>query len=465
MLADHKGAYQDCPESKIAYVPGDLTADHITTWEHQYSYRSGKYAQADYNFEKPSTKLSAQTNTLVDLPKVSKFEIFDYPGRFTVKKDGESLTKVRMEEQEVAHDVVECASTCRTLFAGGKFKVDRHECKSEEGAAYAITSVCHTASDNTHLGGGGASSYSNSFECVPISVTYRPPRLTPRPTVQGPQTAVVVGPKGEEIHTDKYGRVKVQFHWDRVGKFDENSSCWIRVAQVWAGKKWGAMYIPRVGQEVIVEFLEGDPDAPIITGRVYHAEAMPPYGLPTNKTISTIKSNSSAKGSGFNEIGFDDKKGEEKLFITAEKDREILVKNNSKEKVEGDLEAEVVKTRKLTVTGDETRTLKAKETITVDGAYSLTVKGAVDEVFKSNHSEKTTGNYTLKAKKVVIDASTGITLKVGGSKVDLTPAGVTISGTMIKVEGKATTKVEGKASANFESSGIAIVKGSLLKLN
>ena len=177
-----------------------------------------------------------------------------------------------------------------------------------------LTSVTHTAEEHGYesAGGGGAPSYSNSFTCIPAAVPFRPPRMTPRPVVQGSQTAEVVGPKGEEIYTDKYGRVKVQFHWDREGKKDENSSCWIRVSQPWAGKGWGSVSIPRIGQEVIVDFLEGDPDQPIITGRVYNGELMPPYTLPAGGVVSGMKSNSTKGGGGYNEISLDDTKGKRK---------------------------------------------------------------------------------------------------------------------------------------------------------
>ena len=188
---------------------------------------------------------------------------------------------------------------------------------------------------------------------------FRPPRKTPKPIIQGIQTAFVVGPAGEEIFTDKYGRVKVQFHWDREGQVDAKSSCWVRVAQIWAGNKWGTMFIPRIGMEVIVHFLEGDPDQPIITGCVYNPQAMPPYTLPDEKTKSTIKSNSSKGGGGFNEFRFEDKKGSEQIFIHAEKNQDIRVKNDCMETILHD--------RHLIVENDQLENSQKRQTREVVG--------------------------------------------------------------------------------------------------
>jgi type VI secretion system secreted protein VgrG len=270
---------------------------------------------------------------------------------------------------------------------------------------------------------------------------------------------MVVGPENQEIFTDEYGRVKVKFHWDHKGKTNENSSCWIRVAQVWAGKNWGAMYIPRKGQEVIVEFLEGDPDRPIITGRVYNDKAMPPYVPKTNPTISTIKSNSSKGGEGFNEIRFEDKKGEEQIFIHGEKNLDIRIKNDRFETIGHDHHLvvenekfehvkshrnEFVDQNHLEEIGqDRNLTIKGKEAKEVGKSLSLTVKGDVIEVFKANHSEQTTGDYYLKGKNVVIEGLQNITLCVGGSYISIEMAGIEISGPKISVKGSAMTEITG----------------------
>ncbi len=251
-LADQKGAYTDCKESEVDY-PRDAGAravtDHVTRWEHRYEFRSGKWSQTDYNFEDhpprdestPAKLMMSSQSTTVQLDNVQKYEFYDYPGAFEKKDHGENYTKIRMEEEEAGYDIVDAASTCRTFAPGGKFKIKRHLSKSEEGKTYAVTSIQHSATEpgGYETGEPAEDNYSNTFTCIPDSVTFRPARATPKPLIHGAQTAVVVGPPGEEIYPDKHGRVKVQFHWDREGKRNENSSCWIRCVQTMAGKGWG----------------------------------------------------------------------------------------------------------------------------------------------------------------------------------------------------------------------------------
>ncbi len=298
LVLDMKKNYPQCEEKEVIYprvTGGQSAEDHITDWEHDYEFVSGKWAHTDYNFEKPSTSLKVDAPKLpsIDLGQNDKYEIYDYPGEYMVKGDGETDAKVRQEEEEVPYSLVQGASNCRTFTPGHKFKLMIHpdeEAVSEHGKSYLLTAVEHSASQPTDdTGDAAAEHYSNRFTCIPDSVQFRPERITPNPVISGVQTAVVVGPGGEEIHTDNYGRVKVQFHWDREGKKDGNSSCWVRVSQFWAGKDWGSMHIPHVGQEVIVDFLEGDPDKPIITGRVYNEEQMPFLGLPDTKTKSVFR--------------------------------------------------------------------------------------------------------------------------------------------------------------------------------
>src|SRR3989441_2894407 len=228
-------------------------------------------------------------------------------------------------------------TNCARLTPGHTFEIGGHPRKDYNGK-YLIVGAQHHGSQPQALGregAGSASSYSSSFTCIPADVPYRPPRITPRPMAQGAQTAVVVGPSGEEIHTDEHGRIKVQFHWDREGKKDENSSCWIRVAQPWAGPKWGSLFIPRIGWEVVVEFMDGDPDQPLVTGSVYHADNPPPYSLPGDKTKSTIMSNSSKGGGGSNELRFEDAKGSEEIYLHGQKDWNVVIENDESDTIGG----------------------------------------------------------------------------------------------------------------------------------
>lgn len=300
ILADQASAYVAGDQKTVDY-PLHYTSQSeegiITRWEHSYEFRTGKIAQTDYNFETPSTSLMTNEPTVMKIPGTDKYEFYDYPGDYANTGDGSPLTRLRMEEEEAAHDVVDGESTCRTFVPGSTFSIGKHKVPSEAGSSWVLTTVEHTAREAMpyETGAAGASTdeqtdlYHNTFTSIPSKTVFRPQRTTRRPFVQGPHTAVVVGPAGEKIYPDNYGRVKVQFFWDREGKKDEKSSCWVRVSQNWAGQDWGGVFIPHIGQEVIVEFLEGNPDRPIITGRVYNAEQVIPLDLPAEKTKCMIR--------------------------------------------------------------------------------------------------------------------------------------------------------------------------------
>jgi type VI secretion system secreted protein VgrG len=456
ILADAKSAYVDCPEKSVEYSNSGIAPRRIHSWEHQYEFRTGKWAQTDYNFETPSTSLVTKADTLAKVGGNDKFEVFDYPGRYGKKADGEPLTKIRMEEAEAGYDTVQGQSTCNTFTPGGKFTLTGHEYAAEK-KGYVITSIMHSGVEESYVTGpGGKQLYDNKFTCIPDSVTFRPPRVTPRPFVHGPQTAEVVGPKGEEIYTDKYGRVKVQFFWDRQGKRDENSSCWVRVAENWAGKNWGMVFNPRIGQEVIVEFLEGDPDRPIITGRVYNAEQMPPYKLPDCQTLSGLKTRSS-KGGGddnFNEIWFEDKKGEEEVYIRAERDLTHYTKNDQWDKVLNNRDVRV---------GNH-------ETLNVEKGHRIVTIGAGNEelyVEKGNRLTKIEmGNQTTKLDlgKSETEAMQSIELKVGQNSIKIDQTGVTIKGLIVKVEGQIQTQVKGLMT-QINADAILMLKGGITMLD
>ncbi len=278
-----------------------------------------------------------------------------------------------------------------------------------------------------------AAVYECRFECIPGDVAYRPARLTPWPQIRGSQTARVVGPSGEEIHTDKYGRVKVQFNWDREGAFDENSSCWIRVSQGSAGGQYGMMFLPRVGHEVVVDFLEGDPDKPIIIGRVYNQDQMPVYALPDEKTKSYIKTNTSTGGGGTNEIRFEDLKDKEQILLYAQKDLHVRVNNDHVENVDNDHHLTVANNKFELVKKAKNSEVKLDRNEKVGGNLSLEVKGDVGEKFKGGHSEEAKDIFLKAKKKVVIEAGKGITLKVGGNFIKIDSKGITILGTKVKI--------------------------------
>jgi len=368
ILGDSTGSYVECSENQAEYYTAGRLGDNLNQWEHQYSLITGKWAQTDYNFKTSSTDISTNVDSIVDLPGIDAYEQYDYPGLYENRGDGDGLTKTRIESEEAAYNVVNSAGSYRSFTAGGKFTLSRHEIKGEQDKSFVITSISHHARENSYdVSQGGSHDYSNNFQCIPDDVVYRPQRVTRIPFVRGPQTAVVVGPSGEEIYVDEFGRIKVQFHWDRVGENDENSSCWLRVSQQWAGKKWGAVFLPRIGHEVIVSFLEGNPDLPLVTGCVYNAENMPPYDLPANKTQSGWKTRSTKEGgtANFNELRFEDLKGSEEIYIHAEKDQNNHVENDETTFVGHDRTEDVGNDETITIGNDRTETVGNDETITI----------------------------------------------------------------------------------------------------
>jgi type VI secretion system secreted protein VgrG len=437
VLGDSNGAYKDCQDKELR-MPTNLAQpgylDNLLSWEHNYEFRTGKWAHKDYNFETPATDLLVDTTGTLPVSDTKKYELFDYPGDYEKKPVGDGMVKLRIEQEEAGYDVVKGESYCRSFNPGGKFKVDKHHNKGEAGKGYVITSVRHEAQVDGYVTGSQPIDriYHNSFTCIPDKTVFRPERLTPKPAIHGVQTAVVTGPSGEEIHTDKYGRIKVQFHWDRLGKKDDKSSCWIRCSQGSAGKGWGAMYLPRIGQEVVVTYLEGDPDRPLVTGVVYNAQQMPAYKLPDEKTKSYFKSNSSKGGNGFNEIRFEDLGGKEQILMHAQKDMHVKIKNDHRETVHNDQHLWVKANQKAKVDADAHLTIgsnlkqKVGQKVSLE-ATSVHTKASSDLAIEA-------GTIHIKAAQtLVIEAGMQLSLKVGGNFVDISVAGVAINGTAVLI--------------------------------
>ncbi len=512
VLCDKAEHYDDSKreiEYEYAYVGGAVGDDVITHWIHQYQYVPGAYAQTDYNFDehpsrsnqhpdKPLLSTKPAKGRASQFPNAGKHEIFDYPGEYEKKSDGDTCTDRYMEEEEVNCDVANGSGVCEFFSPGVKFKLKfdpqisqmESEKSKAENRAYTLLSVQHSATNET-MEGGGSESYSNSFTCIPATVNFRPARTTPKPGIQGVQTAVVVGPPGSEINTDKFGRVQVQFFWDRYGtrsQGKEEKPVWIRVGQIIAGKNWGAMFIPRVGQEVIVTFLEGDPDWPLVTGVVYNSDQTPPYALPDEKTKSYIKTNSSSGGDGYNELRFEDKKDHEQIFIHAERNMDTRVKNDSLSRIignrhqiigfekdgkkggdqremvyqdkllkvhrnqvehvgdsmqlliggidggQGNQDIVLKGTKKELIEKDCHAHVKGKRSEKVDTDQSLTVGNNQQEKVGMKHALEAGQEIHLKSgMKVVIEAGMQLTLKGPGGFVDINPAGVVIQGTTVLI--------------------------------
>jgi type VI secretion system secreted protein VgrG len=340
----------------------EADAESIATFRYRHALRPDLVSLGDYNFVKPSLDLGAAAGG-------GSLEVYDYPGNYDDPDLGATRARIRAEECQVAAALGTGTSNCMRLGAGHAFAMSEHPRDLDRG--YLLVSVTHRGVH--HSRDDGRPVYNNEFVCTPDDVPYRLPRVTPKPSIHGVQTAIVTGPAGEEIYTDEHGRVKVQFHWDRLGKRDENSSCWIRVSQMWAGAGWGAMHLPRVGHEVVVSFVEGDPDRPIITGRVYHGTNVPPYVLPAEKTKSTFKSESTTGGGGANELMFEDAKGNEEVYLHAQKDLTLHAENDCKETFGHNHVLDVGNTRDKTVASDESETIGGSKTIQVAGTHTETI--------------------------------------------------------------------------------------------
>ena len=433
VLSDQSN-YPSCVEADVEYPVsggGQTNTDTITSWEHSYQFVSGKWEQTDYDFLQPSTdlKVNALKHSSISLQNNAEYELYEYPGEYVQKGDGEKEAAIRLECEEARFNVVSAGSTCKTFMPGHSFKLSlHHSCEDEKGKQYVLTSITHTASQPGPFSSTSLpASYTNKFECIPRDSQYRPPRSTPQPMLASVQTAVIVGPAGEEIYTDEYGRVKVQFHWDREGKHDENTSCWIRASQVHAGKSFGGIDIPRVGEEVVVSFLEGDLDRPLITGRVYHKESMPPFGLPAAKTVSGIKTKT-YKGKGYNELSMDDVPGKEKITVHAQYDMGTTVEHDDTQTVHHD--------RVITVDGKHTETIDKDTTIkiktgnldhnVVTGTATYHVAKAVKETFDATLATTVKNNITVSSTEgeILIEAAKKITLHTGSSKITLESNGV-----------------------------------------
>jgi type VI secretion system secreted protein VgrG len=407
--------------------------DVVTGWTKEQEMRPGKYSLMDFNFETPPVNLQVNVDSVLPPPAGMAFEIYDYPGEYLVPDVGESLATVRIEEEETQTVLTNGASNVRSFVSGYTFNLIEHP-RADVNQTYILTSIQHAATEAYEVGGHGEFGYQNHFSCMPLSIRFRPARVTPKPVIQGLQTAIVAGVPGEEIYVDNYGRIKVQFHWDRFGVRDENSSCWIRVAQNWAGKRWGFVFLPRIGQEVVVGFLEGDPDQPMITGCVYNADQIQPYDLPAYQTRSVIRTNTTPGGGACNQIHFEDKAGNEELYMHASGELNIHVEVNRHETVKGERHLEVYKDRHESVGSNTYLKVATDDVAEIGQDLSRKIGGDLVLDVGGSHAEKAGQEIYLKAgMKVVIEAGMEITLKAAGGFVTIGPSGVTIQGTMVLI--------------------------------
>ena len=422
----------------------------------------------DFDFEKASSSTSGgllvKANVAAPFGQQS-YEHYDYPGCYAVANTGNGYARARMEALHGQGERIEAVGNARGLTTGALFTLSEHP-RDDQNRAFLVTAAETEITGVEYHSDGRRDTldFRCTFEAIGREHSYRPQTTARKPFVQGPQTAMVVGKAGEEIWTDKYGRIKVQFHWDRLGKSDETSSCWVRVQQGWAGKGWGMMFVPRIGMEVVVSFLEGDPDRPLVTGCVYNGDAMPPYTLPDNQTRSTIKSNTSKGGGGFNEIRFEDKKDSEEIFVQAEKDFNRVVKNNDTLKVgfekkdKGDQTIQIANDQSLEVDHDRKVHVKNDQTVAIDNDLSTTIK--------NNETRKVDNNQSVKVgNKIVVEANTSIELKVGSSSIKIEPAKITIKSVEIAIQSDANMEIKAGAMMQVKSGAVMTIEGALVKIN
>lgn len=496
VLADSYGAHQAIDGYAKVKFSGDdgrgiVDEEAIYSWHASGEIQPSSYALNDFDFEKTAASTSGGLlvkSTIAAAFNQTAFEVYDYPGGYVVASEGTALARARMEMLHGQCEEIQGDANVRGLHPGGLFTLSEHP-RSDMNREYLVTSAHYEiVGDDYRSGSSAPPDVQCRFTAVGKEHSYRPARIMHKPVVQGPQTAMVVGKAGEEIWTDKYGRVKLQFHWDRDGKEDERSSCWVRVAQGWAGKGWGAMFVPRIGMEVIVSFLEGDPDRPLVTGCVYNSDAMPPYTLPADQTRSTIKSNSSKGGGGFNEIRFEDKKDSEEIFVQAEKDFNRVVKNNDTLKVgfekadqgdqtisiKNDQSLDIGHDQTIHVANDQTSTIDHDQIETITNDHTLkvdnnqTVKIAVDQKLDvgGNQTVAVKGDQKVTVSKtIVIEATTSIELKVGGSSIKIEPAKITVKAPELMIQADAKAAVKAGAQMDINGGAMLTIAGGLVKIN
>lgn len=460
VLVDSLTRFPECPDQKQLRYNEDAQragrieeAGIVTDLRIRQEVRPGKFTHRDYNFERPQQMLEAASKGTLKVSHPA-YEIYDHPGRFVTRDAGESLARLRMQAIEAKYLLVSGTSTSRACRAGYTFELSEHP-RTDANTKYLPLEVTHD------LCAGGYTDdpprYENQFSCIPVkgqgAAPLRPARLSPWPRVEGPQTAVVVGESGEEIYTDKHGRIKVQFHWDREGKNNEESSCWVRVSQGYSGKGFGALFLPRIGQEVIVDFLEGDPDQPIVTGAVYNGQQTPPYPLPAERSKSTIKTNT-YKGDGYNELRFEDKAGSEEIFLHAQKNLNEVIENDHSTNVAGNQSLDVKKTltenvgsdRKETVKNNHTQTVGNDRTESVGGSMSLSVSKSLSEVVEKSRSESVGESMTVAVGASLTESvEKGRTLSVGEADNESVGKNRNTS-----IGGDLTLAVEGKGTQTYQ---------------
>lgn len=446
-------------QSTISYCGATNNHDQtaILSWQYSATVVPAKVTLADYNFEQPSTSLLVSSASVASQAKQTALDCFDYPGFYRQISDGEGYANLHMQRWETTQARIIGESGCYALTAGYTFTLAQHF-RHEYNADYLLLSVYHEAVNNLP-GKEEQAYYKNRFVCQPKAIPFRPLCKTPQPVIRGVQTAVVVGPQNQDIYTDKYGRVKIQFFWDRFGKKDDSSTCWVRVAQSLAGVNWGTIHIPRVGQEVIVSFIDGHPDAPLIIGSAYNAEKMPPYALPVNQTQTGIKILSSPNGTAenFSEFRFESKKGQEDVYFQAEKDCHRLVKNDDDVKIGHD--------QSTTIKNNRTTTLEeGNDNLAIQkGGLTITAQKSIELKVGDNGITVDSSGVTIQASAIKIKATGQV--EIDGQSIDIKAnTSATLKAATLDCKASAQAQINA-ATVNVSGDGLLILKGGLVKIN
>jgi type VI secretion system secreted protein VgrG len=445
IIADTTGSFAKIPDGPLRPGPGEQV-DVLATWQPADAVTLGKVSMADYDPEEPNTAPQGETATTLSTPGGEQRDPFHWPALARSSDDVRQLTRRRMEAAEVAATLSHGAAFNPAFQPGGRISVIERP-----GAAatdFLLARVSHQASNDTWRNGTSAPAYANSFTVFPAKLPWRPQQTVRRPRMEGIHSALVIGPEGQEIHTDKLGRVKLRFRWDRRGDATAGGAIWVRVMRPWADGNTGWSFIPRVGSEVAVAFVDGDPDRPVVVGQLHNAADLPPWPLPDQKTRSGLRTRSTPDGGSddYSELSFDDRKGAEQVFLHAQRDLAVEVEHDATHQIDNN--------RSVTLK-------QGNDTLTVQQG-SRTV-----DVTSGNHTIKSnTGDIAIKTSlgAVSIEAMKTITLKVGGSSITLSQSGVTIKGMIVQVQGQATTSVQGPI-VKLSADGMLTAAGGVIMLN
>ena len=442
ILADDAAVHQAMPDTPTLYYrpgPAAGAADSVFPFASGHRLRSGAVVLRDYNYLKP--RLNQEVRESGDTQRDSGLEVYEYPGAYAVPEEGKHYARLREQALHLESRVIRGASKSRNMITGCRFKLERHP-RADLNADYVIRSSRCSASQPQALDADAPvapAQYQCEFTCVPAQLSCIPSLHTPKPRIDGIQTAIVTGPAGEEIYTDEYGRVKVQFHWDRLGGFDEHSSAWVRVAQSSAGTRWGTLFLPRVDQEVVVEFEEGDPDRPVVIGALYHSVHRPPYNLPEHKARTTLRSRSTPGGDTGNELCFDDNKDEEHLLLHASRDFSLRASHDSREFAGNDRHLIVGRDQLESVDGDKHQQVSGEQVLQIEGMLSISTGGDLQIDAAQDIAVSSSGDLHIAAGgHCVLEAPAGLTIKAGGNFIKIDAGGITMVGKLVRINSGGT---------------------------